>query len=105
MNSIVDENIKALLANCVVTKRHIYVEVGQERTIDVEDLVTHQHYSLVITADKAIVDRFQCTAQTCDLYNLKSCIGCRCLSGGRPDKTSVVFQILDVKEVSAELSE
>lgn len=105
MNSIVNENIKALLANCVVTKRHIYVEVEQERTIDVEDLVTHQHYSLLITADKSIVNRFQCTAQTCDLYNLKSCIGCRCLSGGRPDKTSVVFRILDVKEVSAELSE
>lgn len=105
MNSIVNENIRALLANCVVTKKHIYVEVGQERTIDVEDLVTHQHYSLVITADKSIVDCFQCTAQTCDLYNLKSCIGCRCLSGGRPDKTSVVFRILDIKEVPAELLE
>lgn len=54
---------------------------------------TSKPYFAMVKAIESKLKEFQCSAIHCDLKDLDSCIGCRCLRGGREDGKSVVFEI------------
>lgn len=61
---------------------------------------TSKSYFAMIKAETSSIKQFQCSAIHCDLKDLDSCVGCRCLAGGREDNKSVVFKIEYIYQIS-----
>lgn len=50
-------------------------------------------YFALVQVEESPIREFQCVTGNCDFKSLYSCVGARCLPGGRKDNKAVVFKI------------
>lgn len=88
------EELNKLKSLSIYTESYIYVPIdNKEYEVPLTDLETGEKYAINVIAEEIPNQLHLCATYDCHLRFLNSCLGLRCIAGGRKDGKAVVFKI------------